>query len=260
MPKYSLVILSNYKYEDLWPISIHYLKNNWPEIYANTFIVTDNVKEKHLHDIKTIVVPTDSFSQRVFYALKEIESDFIVLILDDYFITKRINNEKIDVIVKFMDGNNVDYVRLFEIPKQKKKKMIPNMELYKLDLDTNYAINLQPGVWRKSSLSKISEEDMNPWQFEVYMHKLSIDNNYICYATLGKELPFEHGLLRGKFFRKTYRKVKKDGLLKTNRKKLTLLEEAKYKTRFKLSLLIPKKTKSFFKRILKKFGFKFYTD
>ena len=128
------------------------------------------------------------------------------------------------------------------------------------DRDTNYAINLQPGVWRKSSLSKISEEDMNPWQFEVYMHKLSIDNNYICYATLGKELPFEHGLLRGKFFRKTYRKVKKDGLLKTNRKKLTLLEEAKYKTRFKLSLLIPKKTKSFFKRILKKFGFKFYTD
>ena len=52
-----------------------------------------------------------------------------------------------------MDGNNVDYVRLFEIPKQK-KKMIPNMELYKLDLDTNYAINLQPGVWRKSSLTR----------------------------------------------------------------------------------------------------------
>ena len=50
---------------------------------------------------------------------------------------------------------------------------------------------------------------MNPWQFEVYMHKLSIDNNYICYATLGEKLPFEHGLLRGKFLEKHIEKLKR---------------------------------------------------
>ncbi|HOR18141.1 MAG TPA: hypothetical protein PL147_04600 [Bacilli bacterium] len=132
--------------------------------------------------------------------------------------------------------------------------------MYKANLNINYAVNLQPGIWRREALLKISGDDMNPWEFEVSLRTKSIENDFSCYATLGKELPFDHGLLRGKFFPKTYKKVKKDGVLTTDRKKLTRLEEFKYKSKVRISHMIPQKSKSFFKKILKKFGFKFYTE
>jgi hypothetical protein len=258
--KYSLVILSNYKYRDLWPINNHYLKNNWPEIYDDTYIITDKSDISSVGDVKVITVPSESFSERIHFSVREIEADYIVLLLDDYFLTKKINNDKINYIVEFMIKNKVDYVRVFKVPRQKKKKMEPNSELYKIDLNINYAVNLQPGIWRKEALLNISEGNMNPWEFEVSMRKKSIKKGYNCYATLGNELPFEHGLLRGKYFRKTYKKVKNDELLTNNRKQLTRFEEFKYKSKVRMSHMIPQKAKSIFKKVLKKFGFKFYTE
>lgn len=81
--------------------------------------------------------------------------------------------------------------------------------MYKANLNINYAVNLQPGIWRREALLKISGDDMNPWEFEVSLRTKSIENDFSCYATLGKELPFDHGLLRGKFFRKHIKKLKK---------------------------------------------------
>lgn len=258
--KYCLVILSNYKYEDLWPISTHYLINNWPEIYNSAYIVTDNYDKTHHNGIKVISVSSNSFSQRLYLALKQIDAKFVVLILDDYFLTKKIDNSKIKEIVLLMHKNDIDYVRLFKIPKQRTKSYMINTELYKVDLNVNYSINLQPGIWNRDSLLEISKEEMNPWEFEVSLRLKSFEKNYNCYATLGKEFPFDHGLLRGKFFRKTYKMVMKDGLLQTQRAKLTFFEEFKYKSKVVISHLTPKRVKSLVKRFLKKCGFKFYTD
>jgi len=257
--KYCLVILSNHKYEDLWHINLHYLRKNWPEIYDRTFIVTDKKIDALIENISVISIESPFFSERLHEALKKISAKFIVLLLDDYFLTKRIQNSKIETIIKIMEVNNIDYVRLFKIPNQRKKQFDSNKKLYKLNININYSINLQPSVWNKESLLKISQEFMNPWEFEVAIREKSLENNYNCHATNGEELPFNHGLLRGRFFRKTYRKIKQDCLIISGRKKMNIIEELRYKFISFVAKITPGRMKTLFKKILKKVGYKFYT-
>ena len=61
-----------------------------------------------------------------------------------------------------MDKEGLDYIRMFPIPKEK-KKMKEYEKMYWIDLNRNYGVNLYPGIWRASFLKATFREEYNAW-------------------------------------------------------------------------------------------------
>src|SRR5574344_2008831 len=87
----SVLVMSSDGYEDCWkPFSILYNKY-FPNNYK-TYIVTETKDCSYFDTIKK----TGAWTKRLREALCELDSDYVLLMLDDYFIHDKVNVGRIE--------------------------------------------------------------------------------------------------------------------------------------------------------------------
>ena len=110
----TMLILSCDKFSDLWDGHIKLLEQNWSDRDIETYIVTDAPTDKKYPGIRIINAGTDvEWSDRLAYALKQVDTDYVFITLDDYFLIKKVDDQSIVNLMKMMEKEGIDYVRLF---------------------------------------------------------------------------------------------------------------------------------------------------
>jgi hypothetical protein len=260
--KISLLISSCDSYLDSVLIFNKLLRKNWNNIKMPIFLLneTSNVK---LEGISTINGGADkNWSGRLIEGIKLINTEYILLMLDDYFIGSKVDELIFQDIIEKLEKFKMNYYRLTNIPKTKDKiKNIPFVG-YIRD-NQRYGINLQASIWRKEFLLNILVSDnYNAWQIESNLLEkvpLKFSNFHDhCYVDTRNVFNIKNGIIKGKWSTKTLKYFRnKDFVIDIGeRKKMNFFDQTNILIRDTSSKILPRFMIRPIKNLLTKFKIK----
>ena len=175
----SILINSCDAYEDVWNPFFHSFYENWPDcpykIYLNT--ETKEYKSEFIQVTSLGVLQGKrniEWGERLRDCLSRIESDYVVMLFDDFCLEGRVDQRKIEICVeKLKKYKTIDVFYLVnafrELIDNSKKTFI------EVPAGKDYRLNSAPGLWRRDSLIKYTDKKDNPWAWE-YFGTIRIEN------------------------------------------------------------------------------------
>lgn len=260
----SLLIIGYDLYVDVWNHYFELLNKYWtnrPKTYLATNTLAPNYK-----NVEVIQCGEEAeWSRKVYNSLKVIPSEYVVLLLEDFFTTKEVDNYEFTQLVNFCRENNVDYCKLKNQSKIVGPSFMGKKHLHVIDKNTEYGISLQAAIWKKSFLQKlIGSGNYNAWIFELTQvkEKTHLKPDNICIADDRNILEITHAVVQSKYLRKAIRVFKNQGykIDTSQREVMSSSEEFKYNLKCKMAEITPDALKPFFKKIGKKMNVDFVSD
>lgn len=253
--------------EDLWQTFFDIFFTYWRECEYDIYLINNEKKFKYeKKEIKTVpmVIHTGveiNWFYRTIQSLKKIKTKYVLFMLEDYYYSRKQNNEEYEKIISFMEEHNAWFYQLTNKPEIK----IKINGVVKIANDINYPVNLQPAVWNREKLIKVLEEidGVTPWDFELYFKKNSEvgDGSYIpgAYYDDRDIMGYKNGVLRGRWIRSTIEFYKKRGIkiYTGERERLSRWKEFKFWCAGKMSTKLSAKEKRVIKRLLSIIKFKY---
>lgn len=261
--KMTIVVDSFDGYSDIWPSFFKVLNIYWPDCPYQIKLISNFKTYSGIDTIKTGEEINWSF--RTLNAIKQIDSEYILLLLEDYLISSPIQNKKIKEALDFMINQKVKYLRLTNIPKSRFN--IENRKIFPLYKDEEYAINLQASIWQKDFLiENLEKHPGNAWQFEIGLLRETKNKNHDeitgCFGCIDDPLHIKNGVLKGKWFPQTlkYFQNKNIKIEWEKRGKLSRYQALRYSFVFWIKSKISYSERKKLKCFLQKIGIKFVSD
>jgi hypothetical protein len=250
-------------YEDITILFDHFYKQFSHDKFQLTY-VTDGFSSKIQNQLsgRKLITDNTSWKQRLIYALQAIESQYVILLLEDYFISKSVSETQLDMALTAFVESNLQYLRLYHKPKPR-----PCSDVFSPINRDPYQVNMQPSIWDKSFLvnSLHATPGETAWDFEIHLSNLGMEGKLsadTCKVFTHQPIVIKNAILKGKWdpnvLRWTKRMIGKD--FSTSREILTIRDQIWLKTRVLGSYLTPRIFRKPIKWLLRKVGFAFTTN
>lgn len=249
--KITCLIFSCDKFSDLWDGNLKMFRKNWPERDFETYIVTDKPTDRTFPDVKIIAAGADvEWSDRLKYALQYVKTDYVFVTLDDYFLIKKVDNNRMCQLVDLMIEGKYDYIRLFKNPKNATGKSIEEVrDLYCIINEMNYSVNLYSGFWSKKFFEYCVKEPRNAWMFEVTLHEQAVNYGARCLVDYADDYKILDVVRKGKILHNAARYFKKHpGIYEGDRE----LQSAKYEFKLWWKIFFQEHTPAFLFNLFRK--------
>jgi len=210
--KCAILVMSCDAYSDLWHDFFVLKEKNWPDCPFPTYLVTNDQRCEE-KNVETICCGDElNWTGRLLYALDKVTADYVLLMLEDYYISRPVDNKSISEIFSFIELENVAYYKLEERAKLDADYYAGSNYIKKVDANVEYGISLITSVWSVDYLKKvIGGEDYPAWEFEVrrnmpddITHKL----NCLCLVDNRNVLNIAHMVQRGQYIPGSVTKLK----------------------------------------------------
>lgn len=257
----SLLISTCDKFSDLWDTHIYFLKENWVGDLWKIYMVTDRQTDKNYDGVEIIVADGGlDFPMRIKYALDYIKTDYVLLTLDDYFLIEKVYSEKLNYLVDRAESENIDYLLLYDRRKTNPKKYEPTENLFPIDLNKKYSVNLYPAIWQKGFLRNSVNGDLSPWLYEPTLSNYAKNQNAKCCFSHSGAFVILDVVRKGKVLHKARSYFKKHNVDIGERPTISRLTEIKLIFLDIISWYTPRKILKAIKCLAKKFGMTFFSD
>lgn len=170
--KIALLVLSCDKYADIWNPFYNFLFKYWNDCPFQIYHASNYKSFNHPKVINVLSNQLSDWSTETKTVLKQMKEDYVIIILEDYFIYQPVNMPLLFNALETMIERDALFLKLacfpllytvwnnYEVIEEK-----PYMG--KLLLNQKYRINLQLGVWNKEILINLLKEGESPWEFEI---------------------------------------------------------------------------------------------
>lgn len=217
MSNLTILINSCDKYEDAWDPFFRILKKQWPECEKYRIVLNTETKVYNCDflNVETVCGGKEvTWSQRLKYVLNQINTDFILYLLEDFFLLERVSNETFEEALSLIQNNkDIGYIGL----KYQKKREYRNPAdednsvrfINKDKVVSVNRINSMSALWNKQWLMSIIKDHETPWEFELYgsersrrtPEKVLIINNSDgvcpCVFNYNVDVKYGHGITGG---------------------------------------------------------------
>ncbi len=203
----SILFCSCDRYKDLWAPFFTIFKDQWPDceydIYLNTESETFNFTGLNIHCLHLFDKgDSPSYGKRMIEHLKRINSKYVLLLLDDFFIREKVDGSRIKELISYMDEHdNVDTIRITPyLNKESYKECTPSQDIedyYIVPRCYYYKLSFQAGLWRRDSLLKYWREEDDPWRWEVFANITAFNENIFLVAGYKKSPIIDYGFKVG---------------------------------------------------------------
>ncbi|MBP3819461.1 MAG: hypothetical protein J6H31_14290 [Butyrivibrio sp.] len=264
----SVLIVGFDGYEDVWNHDIELMNKYWND-RPKTYLVNSELNPNY-EDVEIINAgPNSEWSRKVQVALEKIDTPYVLLLLEDFFITDYVDNSLLEDVMKTVQKDKILFYQvLVQLINQKWEKGAPfkgNRDIKIVPRDKKYGINLQAAIWDKEYLKKVvGDGNYNAWVFEVNQLET---NNYnedrIEYLIDTRNiLNITHAVVQSKYLRGAVRKLKRIGVEIPEEERSYLSVKDNFKYQFKLFMysITPKCMVKTFKQIGRLFNIDFVTD
>lgn len=165
----AVLICSCDKYEDAWSPFFLLLKKYWRDcpypIYLNT--ETKIFEDMTGLGVKTLNSdPKMPWSKRLKNCLRQIDSRFVILLLEDFFLRSDVQQDVVSDCVEWMKREPIACVCFERYGILREEKKLYYDIFIQREKGARYTFNLQAGIWRKKTLLKCLNNFENPWEFE----------------------------------------------------------------------------------------------
>lgn len=186
------------------------------------------------------------WSDRTRYALEQIDSRYVCFLLEDFFISKNVDNDIIANALNLMMENHLSYYKLLSLTKFTGGRYKYFDYLQEITSTYPYGISLMPAIWdRELFCEKVGCESYDPWRFEVDRLKEeqdSCDNEIVGVFDNRNILNITHMVVQGKYLPTSISKMSKMDIrnLSFRRPTMSYLSFAKYCGKMKIGVLMRK--------------------
>ena len=248
---------------DLWKPFFDIFYSYWDDCAYPVFLINNKLSfdysSFHNSERKPFVINTGeeiNWFHRSIDSLKKIESDYVLFMLEDYYLSKKQDNRNYEKIIEFMKKNNAWYYQLSI------KRGVNGGYIVPVRNSINYPISLQPAIWNRLKLITIMEKinGNSPWDFEQYF-KVKYKNGdgeeiKGAYYDTRDILGYKNGVLRGNWIPSTVMFYRGKGINISlgNRPMLSKWKEFKFNCAVNVSHKLNEREKEIIKRVLFKLG------
>ena len=166
----SLLVLSCDGYSDTWDIFFTLKDRYWANCPYETYLLTES---KSYDKCKTIC-KTGEWTKRLREALQELDTDYVLITLDDFFIRDYVDQERINRIKFDNDTAVYNFEQAYTLPVH--NSVDDGFKLRKNK--TPYLNSCQPSIHNRLKLIERLQKDQNPWQWELSL----VDSEYKFYV------------------------------------------------------------------------------
>lgn len=175
----SVLVMSCDSYDDIWKPFFHLKNKYWEDCPYQTYVVTETKDCEYAKTIKA----TGEWTKRLRQALQQLDTKYVLLLLDDFFIQTKVNQKEIEKAFKLFDDNTACIN--FEVQYKNKD----NIEQYRLRENKEpYLNSCQPSLHDREKLIERLQENQTAWEWETTI----VDSQYKFYINT-KELVFDIG-------------------------------------------------------------------
>lgn len=218
-------------YYDLWEDFLELKERYWKDCPYPLYIVnqTKELNFSKKYEVTVLHAGEDAeYSRKVQTALKEIKADYYLLLLDDFFFSRKLSGSVLDDRLSFMKDNNLFY---YCMPLKEFAKTWTGTKYHNNDSILNmrgaaeYTVNCQPSIWERTFLEKcIGNGNYNAWVFEgIYIKsKIAHTDSFLshCKVDVSNLLSLRHGALQGKLLPSTVSYFESEGYRMKNKRPL----------------------------------------
>ncbi len=207
MIDYSIIVNTCDAYSDLWEPFFCLLKENWPdcinrEIIINTETKRDGINAENIRFVNTKYDKGDQWGGRLLHCLNEAKSDYVVVLMDDFFLREPVSLDKVELALNAL--HNTPEIAVFYLVDILKKDSIDGEFLGYTEVPRwkNYRLNSAPALWRKESLIRYTKETDNPWAWEYFGSCRTNHTKELFYTVSKIKEPvydYAHAIYRGKW-------------------------------------------------------------
>ena len=261
MANVSVLISSCDKFSDLWETHFRLYRENWDGAPWKTYLVTDKPTDRRFDGVEIIAAGEElDFPMRIRYALEQIDTDYVLVTLDDYFLIEKARAGILSELAERAEREKIDYLMLYDRRKTDPKKYKSPDVLEPIDLTKKYAVTLYPAIWNKDFLYHSVKSDLSPWLFEPSLTGYAREAGANCQFSPAGTFVILDVVRKGKVLRKADRYFKKHGIDIGDRPLIARSTEWKLAIMEQISWHAPKKLFRILKKIAKKCGMKFYSE
>lgn len=220
MKDFALFVVGCEKHLEVAQRNYLFLRKNAPSLLKKAIYITDHLPSIPKTFFENIFVYENSnYSTRLLRAIDAVQAEYIILILDDDFITARLHDNLLTQISTFLDVTSTDYLKLIEKPSAKKNftriENIGSSHCYNICRQTLYGVSLQPSVWKREFLREaciIGEQvGKTAWDMEIACFKVQKKPDLTLTGMKGNILGIRNAVYRGKLFRFTNKLLRENG-------------------------------------------------
>jgi hypothetical protein len=253
-------------YSDLWNDCIRLYKKFWPDCPYRTLFV-NNTKDVSWDGIEVLHAgPTAEWSRKMQLAIEKIETPYICLLLEDFFVSKQIDTKVVEDTMAFVKKEGIRYFKLANISRavhNRDPKYKGVNYLHVIPEADEYGVSIQPAIWKKEYLTElIGEGNYSAWMFEFARVKESNEKSKRprdgCVFDDRNILNIKHGVVQSKYIPGTIRYFSRmDETLNIEREVLSYSAYCKIKFVSFCKYSLPRVLRKPIKKIMEKAGYNF---
>ena len=252
-----VLIMSCDKYDDVWDPFFHFFEKYWADCPYPVYLAT-NTKVYHRENLQQVHSNiSGTWSEETSSVLKNLSYDYLIYLQDDYFILKKVDTQKITLLLNKLEAYQADYLRLFPIIGPD-SDFNNDQDLGLISVDAPYRTSLQCAIWKRKSFLSILDNTENQWEFEMNSPGRSQEFLFLSIKqqTIGKfkfhvyPITYYHltAIIRGKWRQGILKICREENVeLNMNYRKVEPFGEFIYQIFYDQSPLCVKKTMDFIK-------------
>lgn len=263
----AIVVIGFDGYDDLWDDFFILFRRFWSECPYKVYLV-NNEKKSEYEGVTVVNAGRDAeWSRKVQVALESVDEDYLCLMLEDFYIGKKVNTKVVEKALQLMVEDHIKYYKLKTFSNINTAEYRDYKYLHVLPKNLEYGISLQPGIWKKSFLKeKVGTENYNAWKFECdCIAEAKKGGNALLEGCIYDDrniLEIQHGVVQGKYLPKALKYFEKQGYILNQQRRGAMQGKQYFVYRCKVfsNKYLPKVLKKKLKKIMNIFGMKFVTD
>lgn len=162
----SVIVQTCDRYSDVWNGFYMLFNKYWGNCPYPVFHVSET-KCSGQEKIQTILTGELEWSGRLIAALDKVDSDFVLLLLEDYYLIKNVDERQIEHCISILKANpNAAYLRVFPVPGPDAD--YPGFTDTGIILNSSaYSVSTQATIWRREALKSMLLGHETVWDFEL---------------------------------------------------------------------------------------------
>lgn len=164
MNNVSVLIGTCDSYSQFWKNFDILFKRYWKPKTKN-YLVSETKTFDDDHYI-TCTPGVSSWGKRMNHALRLIDTEYTIFVLEDYYFSLEISDEYIQTLIDKMDKYHADKC-MFASNCSYYTLEVLESNLYRFKQNSMYLTSIQPSVWKTDLLRKLMVDSYSPWDFEL---------------------------------------------------------------------------------------------
>jgi len=214
----AIVMATCAKFQEAWDPFFILFRKFWPDCPYKVYMSTDRGGRNDVEVLKQLDNMDRGWSSNLLSSLERMKEDRVILFLEDFFLTGKVDTDSVRRLVRHVHDQGLGCLRMFPCPGP--SAPWPHCEsLGFIRRGDDYRVSTQVAVWDRRTLAALLREGETAWQFELEGSRRS-DRSIMPFVSIkrvseeiaGGPVPYEIGILRGKWRRKVVDIMKANGV------------------------------------------------